>query len=120
MRVYWHRFAVTLLNLALAMVFIIGGAGLILNFDWAWRVIVAGAALEILATVVTQVWEASLLAPAGYPPGRALLGAIIGIVAWSIVPVGIWVLGTAGRPRDPVSLVSRPGVHQQAGSAAGS
>jgi len=117
MRVYWHRYAVTLLNLALAMVFIIGGAGLILNFDWAWSVIAAAAVIEILITIVTQVWEASLMVPAGYPPGRGLLGAVIGILAWSIVPVGIWVLGTAGRPRNPAFPANRLGMHHQGGSA---
>jgi hypothetical protein len=98
MRVYWHRFAVAVLSLSLAMISIVGGAGLTLSLNWAWRVIAAGSVLQILVTLGTQIWEAMLVVPDGYPPGRGLLGALIGIIAWSILPVGVLVLSIASRP----------------------
>lgn len=102
MHFYTHWFVVALVTALLAMLFIVGGAGLILNFSWAWRIIFLGAILQILATVCLQLWEAtlveSLIEEAGkHPPGRGWMTAIIGVVAWNIVPVGILVLAAAGR-----------------------
>jgi hypothetical protein len=99
MRVYWHRCAVAVLSLSLAMISIVGGAGLTLSLNWAWRVIAAGSVIQILVTLGTQIWEAMLVVPDGYPPGRGLLGALIGIIAWSILPVGVLVLSIVSRPR---------------------
>ena len=103
----WHIAAVGIGTAALAMVFMVGRAGLILGARWTWRVLTIGAGLQILFTVVTQVWQASL--PSGrYNPD--LMGSIenillfrphtiatvAGILLWNIIPVGILVLSLLG------------------------
>jgi hypothetical protein len=94
---YWHDMAVAVASAALAMVFIIGGTALILNCSWYRRVLLAGAVLQILATAGTQVWESLLPGAGPAMPGRAFLGALIGILLWNVIPVGILIL-VAVRP----------------------
>ena len=99
MQVLWHRFAVAMGNSMVAMITLAGGTGLILNARWAWRTVATAAVLQILVTVATQLWEGLMPVPEGYPPERGLMGALIGIVAWNIIPVAVLTLSVAGRPR---------------------
>jgi uncharacterized membrane protein YkgB len=93
---YWHNSAVGVGAAALGMVFIVGGVGLILGARWAWPVLVGGAGLQILFTVATQIWEATIPAlryndysDHGSP---GLMGIVIGILLWNVIPVGILLL----------------------------
>jgi len=101
---YWHASTVALASALLAMLFLVGGVGLILGQRWAWRLLLAVAIVQIVVTVGTQVWQAAL-PPEGYDlPGGELgfLGAAIGILLWNVVPVGIVILAaSAGRSRPP-------------------
>jgi hypothetical protein len=94
---YWHGFTVAVSCALLAMVTVIGAVGLILDAAWAWRVAIASAALHIAVTVFTQVWEANL--DYRQAPGDPLLGAIIGVLVWNVIPIGILVLAVAGQRR---------------------
>lgn len=97
--IYWHRLTVAVGGAVLAMVFIVGGVGLILDLAWVWRLILVGAAVQIVSTVATQVWQATLPASGWDAPGMGAVGAVIGILIWNVVPVGILILAIAGRKR---------------------
>jgi len=101
---YWHASTVALASALLAMLFLVGGVGLILGQRWAWRLLLAVAIVQIVVTIGAQVWEATL-PPEGYDlPGGELgfLGAAIGILLWNVVPVGILILAAAaGRSHRP-------------------
>jgi len=100
---YVQASAVAIATASLAFFFIVGGVGLILDSGWSWRVLAAGAALQILSTIATQIWQASISAgrDCGISPGSSLgfVGAFIGILVWNIIPVGVLVLAVAGRPK---------------------
>ena len=101
---YWHASAVAAGTAALAMVFIAGGTGLVLAARWAWWVLKGGAVLQILFTVATQVWQATLPehVDAGPLTGGSLgvMGAVIGILLWNVIPVGILILTLSARPTE--------------------
>jgi hypothetical protein len=98
-----HASAVAIATASPAFVFIVGGVGLIPDSGWAWRVLAAGAALQILSTIATQIWQASISAERDYgiSPGSSLgfVGAFIGILVWNVIPVGVLVLAVAGRAK---------------------
>jgi len=98
---YWHASAVALASALLAMLFLVGGVGLILGQPWAWRLLLVVAAVQMVVTVATQVWQAILPSEAGSLPGGELgfLGAAIGILLWNVVPVGILLLASAAGRR---------------------
>jgi hypothetical protein len=97
---YVQASAVAIATASLAFVFIVGGVGLILDSGWAWRVLAAGAALQILSTIATQIWQASIPPQRDYGlPSLGFVGAFIGILVWNIIPVGVLVLAVAGRPK---------------------
>jgi len=93
---YWYALALAVGTAALAAVFIAGGVGLVREARWTWRILVIGAGLQILFTVATQVWEAALPPRLGFhilfegPPG--MMGAVMGILIWNVLPVGILLL----------------------------
>jgi len=97
--IYWHRLTVATGEAVLAMVFIVGGVGLILDLAWVWRLILVGAVVQIVSTVATQVWQATLPASDWGAPGMGAVGAVIGILIWNVVPVGILILAIAGGKR---------------------
>jgi len=95
----WHNSAVGVGTATLAMVFIVGGVGLILGARWAWPVLIGGAGLQILFTVATQIWQATIPPLRSYdytfhgPPDLA--GTVIGILLWNVIPLGILILSVA-------------------------
>lgn len=101
---YWHASAVAAGTAALAMVFIAGGTGLVLAARWAWWVLKGGAVLQILFTVATQVWQATLPEHVDAGPltggSMGLMGAVIGILLWNVIPVGILILTLSARPTE--------------------
>lgn len=99
---YWHTSAVALASAVLAMLFIVAVTGLILGAPWSWRLLLVGAILQIVATVVTQVWQATLPRTVGgfFADGElGVLGAATGIALWNVVPVGILILAASGGKR---------------------
>ena len=96
--VFYRVYATALGTAALAMLFVVGGVGLMLNRSWARRAILFGACLQIAVTVATQVWEAFTPLPDAEGLLRGLLGAPLGILLWSVIPVGILILAAAAKP----------------------
>ena len=94
--VFYRVYATALATAALAMLFVVGGVGLMLNRSWARRVILLGACLQIAVTVATQVWEAFTPLPDAEGLLRGPLAAPLGILLWSVIPVGILILAAAG------------------------
>jgi hypothetical protein len=97
----WQRFAVATATSLLAMLTMIGGVGLILNAPWGWSAVRTVAALQIISTLLTQVAEAVIKISDLDGPQRVLftaLVAVIGVVLWNIIPVGVFILAGAGRP----------------------
>lgn len=95
--VFYRVYATALATAALAILFIVGGVGLILNRSWGRRMILLGACLQIAVTVATQVWE--VFAPMPDTEGilRGPLAAPLGILLWSVIPVGILILAAAAK-----------------------
>ena len=109
---YWHAVAGALASAVLAMVFIVAGAGLILGADWSWWLLLAGAIAQILATVTTQVWQAMLPVSSSvhFADSRmGLIGALIGTILWSVVPVGLIILSAAGWRRCRTNAIRQQG-----------
>ena len=96
--VFYRVYATALATAALAMLFVVGGVGLILNRSWGQRTILVGACLQIALTVATQVWE--VFTPLSNQPSviSGPLGAPLGILLWNVSPVGILILAAAARP----------------------
>ncbi len=92
----YHHMGVALMVAPLAMALMAAGVGLIVNRRWAYTVIAAAAALQVVVTVVTQVWEAALPQEHAQVPMFRVLSAAIGIIVWSVVPVGLLLLGVIG------------------------
>jgi len=93
--VFYRVYATALATAALAMLFVAGGVGLMLNRSWGRRTILFGACLQIAVTVATQVWEAFTPMPGAEGLPRGPLGAPLGILLWSVIPVGILILAAA-------------------------
>jgi hypothetical protein len=98
---FYRVYATALATAALAMLFVVGGVGLILNRPWGRTLVLLGAILQIGVTVATQVWEA--FAPLPNQPSviSGPLGAPLGILLWSVIPVGILILAAAAKPPKP-------------------
>jgi hypothetical protein len=100
--VFYRVYATALGTAALAMLFVVGGVGLILNRPWGPRTVLVGACLQIAVTVATQVWEAFTPMPNGDGLLHGPLAAPLGILLWSVIPVGILILAAA-KPNKPAS-----------------
>jgi hypothetical protein len=100
---FYRVYATALGTAALAMLFVVGGVGLILNRPWGQRTILVGACLQIALTVATQVWEVFTPLPNGDGLLRGPLAAPLGILLWSVIPVGILILAAAAKPNKPAS-----------------
>ena len=96
--VFYRVYATALATASLAMLFVVGGVGLILNRSWARRTILFGACLQIAVTVATQVWEVFAPLPNGEGVLHGPLAAPLGILLWSVIPVGILILAAAAKP----------------------
>ena len=93
--VFYRLYATALGTAALAMLFVVGGVGLILNRTWGLRTILLGAILQIGVTVATQVLEVFTPLPNGEGLLQGPLAAPLGILLWSVIPVGILILAAA-------------------------
>jgi hypothetical protein len=93
----YRMYATALATAGLAMLFVVGGVGLILNRPWGPRTVLIGACLQIAVTVATQVWE--VFTPLSNQPSviNGPLGAPLGILLWSVIPVGILILAAAAK-----------------------
>jgi phage-related protein len=96
--VFYRLYATALGTAGLAMLFVVGGVGLILNRSWGQRTILVGACLQIALTVATQVLEVFTPLPNGEGLLRGPLAAPLGILLWSVIPVGILILAAAAKP----------------------
>jgi len=96
--VFYRVYATALATAALAMLFVVGGVGLILNRAWGQRTILLGACLQIAVTVATQVWEAFTPLPDQPSVISGPLGAPLGILLWSAIPFGILILAAFANP----------------------
>jgi len=98
--VFYRLYATALATAALAMLFVVGGVGLILNRSWGRTIVLLGAVLQIGVTVATQVWETFAPLP---DRGEGLLSgplaAPLGILLWNVIPVGILILAAAKPPK---------------------
>jgi hypothetical protein len=101
--VFYRVYATAIGTAALAMLFVVGGVGLILNRSWGRMAILVGACLQIALTVATQVWE--VFTPLTNQPSvnSGPLGAPLGILLWSVIPVGILILAAAAKPNKSAS-----------------
>ena len=93
--VFYRLYATALGTAGLAMLFVVGGVGLILNRPWGQRTILVGACLQIALTVATQVLEVFTPLPNGEGLLHGPLAAPLGILLWSVIPVGILILAAA-------------------------
>jgi hypothetical protein len=96
---YWHSNVVAVGIASLAIVFMVGGVGMASEQPWAWRVLLVASAIQILFTVATQVWEATITPANGWGiinHGMGVRGAIIGILLWNLIPLGIFLLAIQG------------------------
>ena len=96
--VFYRLYATALATASLAMLFVVGAVGLILNRPWGQRTILVGACLQIAVTVATQVWEVFTPLPNGDGLLHGPLAAPLGILLWSVIPVGILILAASARP----------------------
>ena len=96
--VSYRVYATALATASLAMLFVVGAVGLILNRSWGRGLILLGACLQIAVTVTTQVWEAFTPLPNQPSVISGPLGAPLGILLWSVIPVGILILAAAAKP----------------------
>jgi len=97
---YWHPAIVAVGIASLAIVFMVGGVGIASEQPWSWSLLLVAAAIQIVFTVATQIWEVTL--PRGMiwthvNSSEKYLGAVIGILLWNIVPIGILLLAIQGR-----------------------
>jgi len=95
----WHRFTVALGNALTATLTLVTIVGMVLGAHWAWRTLGMAACLQIVITLITQIMEADIQPPSQALPQRAILNAILGIVAWNIVPVAVLVFSLTGSRR---------------------
>jgi len=95
--VFYRVYATALATAALAMLFVVGGVGLILNRPWGPRTVLVGACLQIALTVATQVWEVFTPMPNGDGLLQGPLAAPLGILLWNVIPVGILILAAAAK-----------------------
>ena len=100
---FYRVYATALATASLAMLFVVGVVGLILNRPWGQRTILFGACLQIAVTVATQVWEVFAPMPNGEGLLRGPLAAPLGILLWNVIPVGILILAAAAKPNKPAS-----------------
>jgi len=100
---FYRVYATALVTAALAMLFVAGAVGLILNRPWGRRTILLGACLQIAVTVATQVWEAFTPLPDQPSVISGPLGAPLGILLWNVIPVGILILAAAAKPNKAAS-----------------
>jgi len=96
--VFYRVYTTAIGTAALAMLFIVGGVGLILNRSWGRRTILLGACLQIGLTVATQVWEIFTPLPDSEGLLSGPLAAPLGILLWSVIPVGILILAASAKP----------------------
>ena len=101
--VFYRLYATALATAALAMLFVVGVVGLILNRAWGRKTILLGACLQIAVTVATQVWEVFAPLPNGEGVLHGPLAAPLGILLWNIIPVGILILAAAAKPNKAAS-----------------
>ena len=101
--VFYGVYATALASAALAMLFVVGAVGLILNRPWGRRTILVGACLQIAVTVATQVWEVFTPMPNGDGILQGPLAAPLGILLWNVIPVGILILAASAKPPKPAS-----------------
>ena len=101
---YYRASAVGAGTAALAVVFIAGAVGLIVAAKWARPVLAVGANLQIVFTIATQIWQAMLPEDpdSGLLAGGSvgIMGAVMGIFLWNIIPVGILILALVSKPSD--------------------
>jgi len=95
---FYRVYATALATAALAMLFVVGAVGLILNRTWGRGLILLGACLQIAVTVATQVLEVFTPLPNGEGLLRGPLAVPLGILLWNIIPVGILILAAAAKP----------------------
>jgi len=100
---FYRVYATALGTAALAMLFVVGGVGLILNRSWGRTTVLLGAILQIGVTVATQILEAFTPLPSQPSVISGPLGAPLGILLWSVIPVGILILAAAAKPNKPAS-----------------
>ena len=100
---FYRVYATALATAALAMLFVVGAVGLILNRPWGRRTILVGACLQIAVTVATQVWEVFTPMPNGDGILQGPLAAPLGILLWNVIPVGILILAASAKPPKPAS-----------------
>ena len=108
--VFYRLYATALATAALAMLFVVGGVGLILNRPWGQRAILVGACLQIAVTVATQILEAFTPLPDQPSVISGPLGAPLGILLWSVIPVGILILAAAAAGARSVRAAQAKGV----------
>jgi len=101
--VFYRVYATALATAVLAILFIVGGVGLILNRAWGRRTILVCACFQIAVTVATQVWEVFTPLPDAEGLLRGPLAAPLGILLWSVIPVGILILAAAAKSNKPAS-----------------
>jgi hypothetical protein len=108
---YWHSAILAVGVASLAIVFMVGAVGLAGEAPWAWRVLLATAVVQIAFTVATQVWEATK-APLKDGPvmghEMGVLGAVIGILLWNLIPLGILLLAIQGGRLASASSLAQP------------
>jgi len=92
--VFYRLYVTALGTSALAMLFVVGGVGSVLERPWGRKMILLGARFQIALTVVTQIWEAIFpMTNAVFFSG--ILAMPLGILLWNVVPVGILILAAA-------------------------
>ena len=96
---FYRVYATALATAALAMLFVVGAVGLILNRPWGQRTILVGACVQIALTVATQVLEVFTPMPNGDGLLHGPLAAPLGILLWNVIPVGILILAAAKPPK---------------------
>jgi hypothetical protein len=98
----WQRIALASATSVLAVLTLIGAWGLLVYAAWGVSFLRLAAFLQILSTLLSQIAEAILrLCDKQRSEGvmHILLLAVVGIVLWNVIPVCIFILTSAGRPR---------------------
>ena len=95
--VFYRLYVTALGTSALAMLFVVGGVGFVLDRPWGRKMILRGARFQIALTVVTQIWEAIFpMTNAVFFSG--ILAMPLGILLWNVIPIGILMLADAAKP----------------------